>query len=157
MEGKVRAVCVSKTKGNKKQNIKIAILKENFGIIDDAHAGSSRQVSLLAEEAIEKMKAKGLSLNYGDFGENIVIQGIDLKSLSIATKMNVGKEVVLEISEIGKTCVSRCAIYYKVGDCIMPSEGVFAKVIKGGMIKVGDRVESHGLASDSQSHKAEVI
>lgn len=156
-KGKVMAVCVSKTKGNEKHNIKIGILKENFGIIDDAHAGSNRQVSLLAEEAIEKMKAKGLSLNYGDFGENLVIRGIDLKSLAIATKLNVGEDIVLEISEIGKTCVSRCAIYYKTGDCIMPSEGVFARVIKGGIVKVGDRVESHGLASDNQSHRVEVI
>lgn len=141
MKGKIKAVCVSEAKGNKKKNIKMAVFKENFGIMQDAHAGSSRQVSLLAEESIEKMKAKGLNLNYGDFGENVVMRGIDLKSLPITTKINIGGNVILEITEIGKKCVSRCAIYYHAGDCIMPSEGIFAKVIKGGIVKVNDKVE----------------
>lgn len=141
MKGKVKAVCISDTKGNKKKNIKIAVFKENFGIMQDAHAGSSRQVSLLAEESIEKMKTKGLNLNYGDFGENVVTRGIDLKNLPINTKINIGRDVILEITEIGKKCVSRCAIYYQAGDCIMPSEGIFAKVIKGGIVKVNDKVE----------------
>jgi len=139
--GKVKAVCVSKEKGMKKQNIKIAILKENFGIINDAHAGSPREVSLLAEESIEKMKAKGLDVNFGDFAENIVTCGIDLKSLPVAAQIKIGKKVLLEITQIGKVCLSRCAIYYKTGDCIMPREGIFAKVIKGGIVKVSDRLE----------------
>ncbi|MFN7169623.1 MAG: MOSC domain-containing protein [Candidatus Omnitrophota bacterium] len=139
--GRVQAVCVSKEKGTKKQNTKVAVFKENFGIINDAHAGSQRQVSLLAEESIEKMKQKGLNLNFGDFAENIVTRGIDLKSLPVRAKIKIGKSVILEITEIGKVCLSKCAIYYKTGDCIMPREGVFAKVLKGGVVKVGDKVE----------------
>jgi len=139
--GKVKAICISKKKGMKKQNIKIAILKKDFGIINDAHAGSPRQVSLLAEESIEKMKTKGLDVNFGDFAENIVTCGIDLKGLAVATQIKIGKKVLLEITQIGKVCLSRCAIYYKTGDCIMPREGIFAKVIRGGIVKVSDRLE----------------
>lgn len=141
VKARVKAVCISKEKGVKKQNVNIATLKENFGIVKDAHAGSLRQVSLLAEESIEKMKGKGLSINFGDFAENIVTSGIDLKNLDLATKIKIGENAILEIIQIGKVCVSRCAIYYKTGDCIMPKEGIFAKVLKGGIIKVGDRVE----------------
>lgn len=141
MKTVVRAVCISKEKGLKKHNVNIVTLKENFDIVGDAHAGSLRQVSLLAEESIEKMKAKGLSINFGDFAENIVTSGIDLKNLAVAAKIKIGKNAILEIIQIGKVCVSRCAIYYKTGDCIMPKEGIFAKVLKGGIIKVGDRLE----------------
>ncbi len=141
MGAKVKAVCISKEKGAKKQSVKIGILKENFGIIKDAHAGSSRQVSLLAEESIEKVRNKGLSINFGDFAENIVTSGIDLKNLAIATRIKIGKNAILEVTQIGKVCLTRCAIYYKTGDCIMPKEGIFAKVFKGGIIKVGDRLE----------------
>ena len=137
----IKALCISKEKGAKKENIKSANFKENFGIIHDAHAGSKRQVSLLAEESIEKMQAKGLKLDFGDFAENIVTSGIDLKSLPVATKIKVGKNVVLEITQIGKVCLSRCAIYYKTGDCIMPKEGIFARVLKGGKVNVGDKLE----------------
>lgn len=141
LSGRVKAVCISEEKGTKKQNIKRAIFKDNFGIINDAHAGSLRQVSLLAEESIEKMKTQGLNLNFGDFAENIVTSGIDLKSLPIASKIKIGEDVILELTQIGKVCLSRCAIYYKTGDCIMPKEGVFARVLKGGIVKVGDRLE----------------
>lgn len=141
LPGKIKAVCISREKGTKKQNIKIAHFKENFGIINDAHAGSKRQVSLLAEESIEKMKNKGLDLNFGDFAENIVTCGIDLKTLPLATKIKIGRDVVLKITQIGKVCLSRCAIYYNSGDCIMPKEGIFAKVLKGGIVKAGDKLE----------------
>lgn len=141
LSGKVKAVCISEEKGMKKQNIKKAIFKEDFGIINDAHAGSSRQVSLLAEESIEKMKNQGLNLSFGDFAENIVTSGIDIKNLPIASKIKIGENVILELTQIGKVCLSRCAIYYKTGDCIMPREGVFARVLKGGIVKVGDRLE----------------
>ena len=141
MKARVKAVCISKEKGVKKRNVSIATLKENFGIVGDAHAGSLRQVSLLAEESIEKMREKGLSINFGDFAENIVTSGIDLKNLPLATKIKIGKNAILEITQIGKVCVSRCAIYYKTGDCIMPKEGIFAKVLKGGIIKAGNRLE----------------
>lgn len=128
----VKAICISKEKGVKKQNVSIATLKDNFGIVGDAHAGSLRQVSLLAEESIGKIKEKGLAINFGDFAENIVTSGIDLKNLGIATKIKIGKSAILEIMQIGKVCVSRCAIYYKTGDCIMPKEGIFARVLRGG-------------------------
>lgn len=141
LEARVKAVCISKEKGVKKQNVDTAMLKENFGIVEDAHAGSLRQVSLLAEESIGKMKEKGLAVNFGDFAENIVTSGMDLKNLPISTKIKIGGNAILEITQIGKVCVSRCAIYYKTGDCIMPKEGIFAKVSKGGVIKVGDRLE----------------
>lgn len=141
MEAMVKAVCISKEKGVKKQNVSIATLKENFGIVSDAHAGSLRQVSLLAEESIGRMKDKGLAINFGDFAENIVTSGIDLKNLGLATKIKIGENAILEITQIGKVCIARCAIYYKTGDCIMPKEGIFAKVLRGGIIKVGDSLE----------------
>jgi len=140
-KSEIKAICTSKAKGEKKQNIPTAVLKENFGIIGDAHAGSARQVSLLAEESIEKMKEKGLTLKFGDFAENIVTSGIDLKNLRPSTKIRLGQHAILEITQIGKVCLSRCAIYYQTGDCIMPKEGIFAKVLKGGEIKVGDQLE----------------
>lgn len=139
--GEVKAVCISKEKGTKKQNIKAATLRENFGIINDAHAGSSRQVSLLAEESINKMQAKGLKVNYGDFAENIVTGGVDLKELPISTKIKIGDKVTLKVTQIGKVCHTRCAIYYQAGDCVMPREGIFAEVLQGGKIKVGDKLE----------------
>ncbi len=139
--GRVKALCISKEKGTKKQSVKTATFKENFGIINDAHAGTPRQVSLLAEESIDKVRIKGLNAGFGDFAENIVSEGIDLKNLPLATKIKVGKSVVLEITQIGKVCLSRCSIYYKTGDCIMPREGIFAKVLKGGIVKAGAKMQ----------------
>lgn len=139
--GEVKAVCISKEKGSKKQNIDKATFKENFGIIYDAHAGSSRQVSLLAEESIKKMQAKGLKVNYGDFAENIVTKGVDLKNLPISTKIKIGEKVILRVTQIGKECHSRCAIYYQAGDCVMPKEGIFAKVENGGIVRTGDKID----------------
>lgn len=141
LRGKVIAVCVSREKGTKKQNIPTAVFRKDFGLIGDAHAGSSRQVSFLAEESIEKMKARGLDVNFGDFAENIVTRGIDLKNLPVAAQIKIGGKARVEITQIGKVCVSRCAIYYKMGDCIMPKEGIFAKVIRGGRVTAGDKVE----------------
>ena len=140
-DGNVRAVCVSREKGAKKRNIKIAVFKEGFGIINDAHAGSLRQVSLLAEESIVKMREKGLNVKPGDFAENIVTKGIDLKRLNIGAKIKIGKNVILEITQLGKKCLHPCAIYYTVGDCIMPREGIFAKVLKGGIVKAKDAIQ----------------
>lgn len=139
--GVVKALCISKDKGTKKQSTDMVRFRKNFGIINDAHGGSFRQVSLLAEESIEKIKAQGLALSYGDFAENIVTQGIELKNLPVGTKIKLGKNVILQISEIGKICHSRCAIYYKIGDCVMPKEGVFAKVLKGGVVNVGAKIK----------------
>ena len=119
-----------------------AELKEGFGIAGDAHAGTkNREVSLLAEESIEKMKTKGLNVGPGDFAENITTEGLDLVSLKIGSRIKIGKDTLLEISQIGKECRARCSIYYQAGDCVMPTEGVFAHVLKGGMIKTGDRLE----------------
>ncbi len=138
--GRVKAVCISKKKGTRKQEAREAVLEEDFGIIDDAHAGSHRQVSLLAEESIEKMRSRGLKAGFGDFGENIVTEGIDLKSLPLTARIKMGEDVILEITQIGKVCVSRCAIYHEMGDCVMPREGIFARVLKGGAVKAGDRL-----------------
>lgn len=140
-KGIIKAISISKEKGTKKQNINEAILREDFGIVGDAHAGCGhRQVSLLAEESIEKMRLKGLRLKSGDFAENITTQGLDLISLKIGDKLNIGTDAMLEISQIGKVCHTRCNIFYQAGDCIMPREGIFARVLKGGMIKAGDEI-----------------
>jgi MOSC domain-containing protein YiiM len=116
---------------------------ENLGLENDAHAEADiiRQVSLLAKESIEKIRAKGLDVQYGDFAENLTTEGIDLPSLPVGTKLKVGDGVLLEVSQIGKVCHNRCNIFYTVGDCVMPREGIFAKVLAGGEIKVNDRME----------------
>ena len=140
--GAIKVISVSKKKGMKKSNVDTATLKEDFGIIGDAHGGTkNRQVSLLAEESIEKMKAKGLNVGPGDFAENITTEGVDLLSLKIGTKLKVGGDVILEISQIGKECHTRCNIYYQAGDCVMPKEGIFVRVLKGGVISPGDGLE----------------
>lgn len=140
--GIVKAISISKEKGTKKTNINTATLKEDFGVIGDAHAGTkNRQISLLAEESIKKIKEKGLSVRAGDFAENITTEGINLLSLKVGNKLKIGRSALLEISQIGKDCRSRCEIYYQAGDCVMPKEGVFARVLKGGIIKQGDRLE----------------
>lgn len=140
--GKIKAISISKEKGTKKTNIGEAALREGFGIIGDAHGGTvNRQVSLLAEESIEKMKAKGLKVGAGDFAENITTQGLDLLNLKLGDRLKVGPEALLEISQIGKVCHTRCNIYYQAGDCVMPKEGIFAKVLKGGVIKPEDKIE----------------
>ena len=141
MKAEIKAISISKDKGTKKKNVALATLKENYGILEDAHAGSQRQVSLLAEESIETMKAKGLNVGPGDFAENLTTAGINLLSLKIGAKLKVGGKSLLEITQIGKVCHNRCNIYYQAGDCVMPKEGIFAKVIKGGVIKLGDTVE----------------
>ena len=141
--GKILAISISDKKGARKNNVDSATLKEDFGIIGDAHAGTkNRQVSLLAQESIEKMKAKGLKVKAGDFAENITTEGLDLLSLKIGDRLKINEEIILELSQIGKVCHTRCSIYYQAGDCVMPKEGIFAKVIKGGEIKVGDDIYS---------------
>jgi MOSC domain-containing protein YiiM len=144
--GKVLAVNISQKKGEKKSNMNCGLFLENLGLENDAHAqaGIIRQVSLLAKESIDKIRAKGLDVYYGDFAENLTIAGIDLPSLPIGTRLKVGGEVLLEVSQIGKVCHNRCNIFYAVGDCVMPREGIFAKVLAGGEIKVDDRIEMAG-------------
>jgi MOSC domain-containing protein YiiM len=139
----VIAVCRSDKKGIKKVDIKKGTLKEGFGLMGDAHADSGwhRQVSLLAKESIEKMRQLGYDVKPGDFAENITTQGIELPSLPIGTRLKVGQDVVLEISQIGKECHTGCVIFKQTGKCIMPKEGVFAKVIKGGEVITGDDIQ----------------
>ncbi|MBZ4686512.1 MAG: hypothetical protein JG764_145 [Clostridiales bacterium] len=139
--GKILAVCVSTKKGEQKNNVGQAELIENHGIKGDAHAGDwHRQVSLLSHEKIEEFKKKGIEVEEGDFGENLVVEGIDLAKLPVGTKLKAG-EAELEVTQIGKECHDRCNIYYTVGDCIMPREGIFTKVLKGGIVKVGDEIK----------------
>lgn len=136
--GRIRGICLSQRRGTKKKETDRALLIENFGLEKDAHGGNwHRQVSLLSWEKTEEFKAKGAKINYGDFGENIVAEGFDFKTLPVGTRLRIGG-AVLEITQIGKECHSHCEIYHQMGDCIMPREGVFAKVIKGGEIAVGD-------------------
>jgi len=139
--GKVLAVNVSEEKGTKKTNIQSCDLLKDFGLKGDAHAGPwHRQVSLLANESIDKMKAMGLKVGYGDFAENITTEGVDLVHLPIGTTIRVGDSVLLRVTQIGKECHERCAIYYQAGDCVMPKEGIFAEVLSEGEVKAGDEI-----------------
>jgi len=141
MKAQVVEVSISKKKGVKKDNIPEGLLIENFGLKDDAHAGNwHRQVSLLATESIEKIRAKGLDVGPGDFAENITTTGINLVDLPIGTKMKIGDSALVEVTQIGKECHSRCAIYQQTGDCVMPREGIFVKVLKGGKVRKGDPI-----------------
>jgi TatD DNase family protein len=136
--GIVMAVCVSEKKGTAKKNAGKATLIENYGLQGDAHAGGGhRQVSLLSLEKIEAFKCLGAKVTHGAFGENLVVEGIDFAAFSVGTLFRCGN-ILLRLSQIGKECHSRCAIFHTMGDCIMPREGVFAEVLKGGEISVGD-------------------
>jgi MOSC domain-containing protein YiiM len=139
----VLAVCKSKDKGTKKKPVESGLIKEEFGLVDDAHADCTthRQISLLAEESIDKMRQMGLKVGPGDFAENLTTKGIDLPALPIGTRLLVGNDVLLEVSQIGKECHTRCAIFQQVGTCVMPLEGVFARVIRGGVVKPGDSIK----------------
>jgi MOSC domain-containing protein YiiM len=135
------AVCISEKKGERKTPVAAVELRENHGIAGDAHAGDwHRQVSLLASESIDKMRALGLDVDSGDFAENITTSGIDLVCLPVGSRLQVG-ETLLEVTQIGKECHSRCAIFYQAGDCVMPKEGIFARVIGGGTLRPGDGIE----------------
>ncbi|MRR07079.1 MAG: MOSC domain-containing protein [Deltaproteobacteria bacterium] len=141
MPGKVVAVCISEQKGQRKKPVAEVLIRENHGIVGDAHAGDwHRQISLLALESIKKMQDKGLDVTTGDFAENITTEGIDLPSLPIGTKLLIG-ETLHEVTQIGKECHTRCAIYQQAGDCVMPREGIFVKVLRGGTIRTNDRIE----------------
>lgn len=136
--GKVMAVCTSPAKGTQKQNVGEGLFLEEYGIQGDAHAGKwHRQVSLLSYDRIEEFRARGAEVEDGAFGENLVVQGIDFRSLAVGTRLRCN-DVILEMTQIGKECHHGCQIFQKMGDCIMPREGVFARVIRGGKIRVGD-------------------
>ena len=139
---RVEAVCISENKGERKKPVESVELRENHGIVGDTHAGDwHRQVSLLAQESIDKMIALGLDVSAGDFAENITTSGIDLVSLPIGSRLQAG-DTLLEVTQIGKECHTRCAIFYQAGDCVMPKEGIFTRVITGGTVKPGDEIES---------------
>ncbi len=136
------SIAVSQKKGTRKTGVEKAHLIVEHGIDGDAHAGDwHRQVSFLAKESIAKMQAKGLDVTFGDFAENIATTGVDWVAMPVGTQVRLGEEAVLEITQIGKECHNKCAIYYQAGDCVMPKEGVFGKVITAGDIYVGDSVK----------------
>lgn len=140
-KGKIVAISVSKKKGEKKKNVQEALLIEALGLKGDAHGdGGLRQVSLLMDESIQRMRSMGLKVSYGDFAENIVTRGIDLTGLKVKDRLRIGSEGELEVTQIGKECKTPCRIYYEVGSCIMPSQGVFCRVVKPGRIALGDSI-----------------
>lgn len=139
-KGKVLAVNIGKEVGRKKDNRGQGVLLCNYGLKDDAHAGTGRQVSLLAEESVRKIREKGLDVGFGDFAENITTEGIDLPSLPVGTELRIGR-ARLRITQIGKECHDRCHIFFTVGDCVMPREGVFAEVLEEGEVRTGDEIE----------------
>lgn len=138
--GRILAVCASNEKGTRKDTVESACLRENHGLVDDAHAGghTRRQVSLLAMESIDKMKMPGLEVGPGSFAENLTTEGIHLAALPVGTVLGVGHGVLLEITQIGKHCHAGCTVSRQVGKCIMPKEGIFARVVRGGVVKPGD-------------------
>ncbi|MBE0500279.1 MAG: MOSC domain-containing protein [Desulfuromonadales bacterium] len=140
MTAQIVAVCISEKKGERKTPVASVELRIEHGLIGDAHAGDwHRQVSLLAHESIEKMQAMGLDVDSGDFAENLTTRGIELFTLPIGTRLKVGV-TLLEVTQIGKECHARCNIFYQAGDCVMPKEGIFARVISGGTVQAGDSV-----------------
>lgn len=143
---KIISINISGKKGERKKAVDSAVLKENFGIENDAHASDKwhRQVSLLAIESVKKMQDMGLDVGPGDFAENITTEGIDLPVLPLGTKITIGRDIEVEVTQIGKVCHDRCNIYYQAGDCVMPKEGIFVKVLKGGTIKPGDEIKVIG-------------
>jgi len=140
--GKVVSLAVSTKKGTPKTCVEQVVVVENHGVEGDAHAGPwHRQVSLLAQEGIQTMVDKGLTVGFGDFAENIATEGIDWLKVPVGTRVALGGDVVIEITQIGKTCHKPCAIFHRAGDCIMPREGIFGKVVKGGVLRVGDSID----------------
>jgi MOSC domain-containing protein YiiM len=138
---KIISLAISKKKGTRKVCIDGASLIEGHGLEGDAHAGTwHRQVSFLAAESIEKAREKGLDVSFGDFAENIATSGINWKEISVGTQVQLGDSALVEITQIGKECHNKCAIYYLAGDCIMPREGIFARVLNGGEVRCGDPV-----------------
>lgn len=143
MKVRVSSIATSRHKGTPKSEVKEALLTEDHGLEGDAHAGAwHRQVSLLASERIEEAREGGLDVSFGDFAENIATVGIDWKTVMIGSRFLIGESAVIEITQIGKECHGKCAVYYRNGDCIMPREGVFARVIHSGRVRKGDSIEA---------------
>jgi MOSC domain-containing protein YiiM len=141
-EMKIVSIAISRKKGTPKVQVEEGQLIADHGLQGDAHAGPwHRQVSFLAAESIEKAGKQGLDVTFGDFAENIATSGIDWQKVSLGTQVRLGDSALVEITQIGKDCHNKCAIYYKAGDCIMPREGIFARVLKGGSIRCGDKID----------------
>jgi MOSC domain-containing protein YiiM len=139
---KIESIAVSRRKGTRKKAVSSAVLVKEHGIEGDAHAGAwHRQVSFLAAESIEEARRKGLDVTFGDFAENFATRGIEWTTLPVGTRLRIGESVLVEITQIGKECHKKCAIYYQAGDCIMPREGVFGRVLKGGTVQVDDSID----------------
>ena len=139
---KIVSLAISRKKGTRKQVVQEAKLIKDHGLEGDAHAGKwHRQVSLLAAESIDQSRNNGLNVTFGDFAENIATIGTDWKTIPLGTRVRLGETAMIEITQIGKECTNKCAIFYQAGDCIMPREGVFAKVIKGGIVRCEDKIE----------------
>jgi MOSC domain-containing protein YiiM len=152
---KIVSLAISRKKGTRKEPVNEAFLIKEFGIQGDAHAGPwHRQVSFLASESIDKARLGGLNVTFGDFAENIATQGIDWLALPVGTRLKLGDTVQVEVTQIGKVCHKKCAIFYQAGDCIMPREGIFARVLEGGTIRVDDPIEVIA-AGDEKSPKPE--
>jgi len=138
---KIVSIALSKKKGTRKTVVDQAVVAENHGLQGDGHAGDwHRQVSFLSSESIAAARDRGLDVTFGDFAENIATEGIDWLTVPLGTRLQLGAEVQVEVTQIGKECHNKCAIYYKAGDCIMPKEGIFAKVLKGGTIRINDPI-----------------
>ncbi|HEY5674422.1 MAG TPA: MOSC domain-containing protein [Malonomonas sp.] len=141
-QGKIVAVCTSLNKGERKKAVEQCQLQKEHGLVGDAHAGDwHRQVSLLAQESIDKMRAAGLDVGPGDFAENLTTSGIELFSLPIGSLLRLSSGAELEVTQIGKECHTRCSIYYQAGDCVMPKEGIFVRVLREGLVSAGDILE----------------
>ena len=139
---KIVSIAKSKKKGTRKTIVDEVVVKKDHGIDGDAHSGPwHRQVSFLSSESIEEAKMKGLDVTFGDFAENFATQGIDWKTIPVGTQLRLGESIIVEVTQIGKECHNKCAIYYQAGDCIMPKEGIFARVLEGGPVKTGDGIE----------------
>jgi len=151
-KGRLIAVCISENKGERKHAIPKGELRAAHGLVGDSHAGTGRQVSLLADESIEKMRTDGLTFKPGDFAENLTTSGIELHTLPVGTHLRVGSEVLLEVTQIGKQCHADCEIMRLAGRCIMPKEGIFVRVLTSGEIKAGDDIEVLEDARDESSN-----
>ncbi len=148
-EGRIVAVCMSRSKGTPKKNVGHGVVEVGVGLQGDAHQGDwHRQISLLSKEQIAGMENKGLEVGPGSFAENLTTEGIDLDSVRLGDRLRIGTNVVLEITQIGKECHTRCAIFHTIGECIMPERGLFARVVQGGDVQVGDRISLVADASD---------
>jgi MOSC domain-containing protein YiiM len=147
--GKIVAICLSRKKGVQKKAVKQCKLVEGHGLEGDAHAGDwHRQISLLSKEGRKSMEDKGAKLDSGDFGENLLTEGVDFSDVEVGSELQLGEGALVRVTQIGKVCHDKCNIYYQVGDCIMPREGIFAEVLKGGEIKVNDNI---GFVNDKSS------